>query len=280
MCLQIYDPDSGDYWADQPAITGLAFEPGFVWHVSVQPADSSSPSAWIATQIISRDQAAGKMSVTSPLLGDAFRSGSLLRGAVTLAPSDGRFFYRVYDAGGRLIGEGPIAVTTAEAGSGSFEGVIQFAEYEGPGRIEILDLYSPAGFIGESTSVDIYLGMELPPVSRPSAQVLGSRSLSIDWPSRYSISPPTLEIRGRVSISPFENTLGYHVFGADGRLLSEGSLMVQAELGQPGTFAGPVTIPLSYRGPARLVIFEASAADGLMVTSATLDLYLAGGSLP
>ncbi len=83
-----------------------------------------------------------------------------------------------------------------------------------------------------------------------------------------------------MSISPFENTLGYHVFGADGQLLSAGSVMVQAELGQPGTFDSLVAMPPTYRGPARLVVFEASAADGLNLTFATLDVFVAGGSLP
>ncbi|MCX6025193.1 MAG: hypothetical protein NTY23_02860 [Chloroflexi bacterium] len=280
MCLQIYDPASGEYWADQPGIRGLSYQPGFVWQVLVEQAGSPSPAAWTVTQVVAQEVAAGEVAVTSPHVGEAFRAGEAVRGKVSAAPSDRQLVYRVYDAGGTLIGQGPIAVTPADAGSGSFESVIQFAEYEGPGRIEILDLYSSAGFVGRSASVDLYLGMTVPPESRPSAQVLESRSIHIDSPARYSVAPPTFEVRGRVSLSPFENTLGYHVFGADGRLLNAGSLMVQAELGQPGTFASPIAAPASYRGPVRLLIFEGSAADGLILASATLDLFVDGGSLP
>ena len=280
MCLQIYDPTSHEYWADQPEIRGLSYQPGFVWQVLVEAAGGTSPTAWSVTQIVAQELAAGEIVITSPQVGDAFRAGDALHGTVTVAPSDGQLDYRVYDAGGTPIGEGPIAVTAAGAGSGTFETAIQFAEYEGPGRIELLHFYSTAGFIGESTSVDLYLGMAAPPESRPSALVLDSRNIHIESPARYSVSPAAFEVRGRVSLSPFENTLGYHVFGADGRLLHAGSLMVKAELGQPGIFASPVSAPASYRGPLRLVIFEGSAADGLVLASATLDLFVDGGSQP
>jgi hypothetical protein len=280
LCLQIYDPASGEYWADQPEIRGLSYQPGFVWQVIIEPGGGTSPAAWAVTQVVAQDLAAGEIVVTSPHVGDAFRAGDVVRGTVTVAPSDGQLVYRVYDAGGTLIGEGSIAVTSADAGSGSFESAIQFGEYEGPGRIEILDLFGSAGFVAGSTSVDLYLGMAAPPESRPSARVLESRGIFIDSPTRYSVSPPSFEVRGRVSLSPFENTLGYHVFGADGRLLNAGSLMVQAELGQPGIFTSPISSPASYRGPLRLVIFEGSAADGLVLASATLDLFVEGGALP
>ena len=280
LCLQIYDPASGEYWADQPGIRGLTYQPGFVWQVLVEQDGGSSPAAWRVTQIVAQDLAAGEIVVASPRVGEVFGGGDSLRGTVTVGPSDGRLVYRVYDAGGTLIGEGSIAVTPADAGFASFESAIQFAEYEGPGRIEILDLFGSAGFVGGSTSVDLYLGMTAPPESRPSARVLESRGIYIDSPARYSVSPPSFEVRGRVSLSPFENTLGYHVFGADGRLLNAGSLMVQAELGQPGIFAGPISAPASYHGPLRLVIFEGSAADGLILASATLDLFVDGGSRP
>ncbi len=280
LCLQIYDPASGEYWVDQPEIRGFSYQPGFVWQLLVEQAGGTTLAVWAVTQVVAQDLAAGEITVKWPHIGDAFRAGDVLRGTVTVAPSDGQLVYRVYDAGGTLIGEGPIAVSSSAAGWGSFESAIQFAEYEGPGRIEILDLYSPAGFVGGSISVDLYLGMTAPPESRPSALVLESRGITIDWPARYSVSSPSFEVRGRVSLSPFENTLGYHVFGADGRLLNAGSLMVQAELGQPGTFVSPISSPASYRGPLRLVIFEGSAADGLVLASATLDLFVAGGSLP
>jgi len=280
LCLQIYDPASGEYWADQPEIRGFSYQPGFVWQLLVEQAGATTPAAWAVTQVVAHDLAAGEITVKWPHIGDAFRAGDVLRGTVTVAPSDGQLVYRVYDAGGTLVGEGPIAVTSAAAGLGSFESAIQFAEYEGPGRIEILDLYSTARFVGESNSVDLYLGMTAPPESRPSALVVESRGIYINWPSPYSVSPPSFEVHGRVNLSPFENTLGYHVFGADGRLLSAGSLMVQAELGQPGIFASPISSPASYRGPLHLVIFESSAADGLVLASATLDLFAAGGSLP
>ncbi len=161
-CLQIYDPASGEYWADQPDLHGLVYEPGFVWHVAVQPADSPSPSAWTVAKVVSQERAAGTISVTAPILGDAFRSGDVLRGDVSVPPDSGQLLYRVYDAGGTLIGQGPIPVTPAAAGPSPFESVVQFSDYVGPGRIEILDPYTAAGFVGESASVDLYLGMAQP----------------------------------------------------------------------------------------------------------------------
>jgi hypothetical protein len=126
--------------------------------------------------------------------------------------------------------------------------------------------------------VDVYLGMAGPLESRPSAAVLEPRGIEIEAPLRYAIVAPSFEAKGKVRVSPFESTLGYHVIGSDGNLLSAGSLMVQAEMGQPGTFTGSIAMPPEYRGPARLLIFEGSAADGLILTWATLEVFAAGGA--
>jgi hypothetical protein len=201
-----------------------------------------------------------------------------LRGSVKVMPTDGQLVYRVFDAAGTLLGSGPITITPGEGAAGTFEVGIQFNDTEGPGRIEVLDLYGPVGFVGHATAVNVYLGLASPPESRPTPLVLEARAISIDSPASYAIVAPTFEVTGQVTVSPFESTLGYHVSRGDGNLLTAGSIQVQAEMGQPGTFTGSISLPDAYRGPARLVIFEGSAADGLILMSATLDFFVDSAS--
>lgn len=278
-CVQVYDPETGDYHVDQQSVPGLVYVAGYVWEVEVQETTWTTPVTWQLLQILSKDRAAGEIAIDEPRTGEAFPSGGVIRGTVKVTPADGQLVYRVYDAAGNLLGSGPISTVQGEGATGSFEGSIQFGTYQGPGRIEVLDLYGSVGFVGHATAVDVYLGMASPPESRPTALVLEGRTISIESPGSYSIAAPTFEVRGQVAISPFESTLGYHVLGSDGNLLSAGSLQVQAEMGQPGTFTGTISLPDAYRGPARVIIFEGSAADGLILASATLDVF-AGGAAP
>ncbi len=279
-CVQEYDPESGDYHVDRQGVRGLVYVTGYVWEVRVERIFEAATDTWQLSEIISKERAAGPISISEPQIGDAFSAGGVLRGAVKVTPADGQLVYRVYDAAGTLLGSGPISTTQGEGATGSFEAALQFDAYEGPGRIEVMDLYGPIGFVGYSTAVDVYLGMASPPESRPTPPVLEARSISIDAPTSYAIAAPTFEVKGHVAVSPFESTLGYHVFGGDGRLLTAGSLQVQAEMGQPGSFASSISLPEAYRGPARLVIFEGSAADGLILASATLDVFATGVAQP
>ncbi len=279
-CVQVYDAESGEYQVDQQSVPGLVYVNGYVWEVQVQETTWTTPVTWQLMQILSKERVAGEITITEPRAGGALPSDGVIHGAVKVTPADGQLAYRVYDAAGNLLGTGPISTVQGEGATGSFEGSIQFGAYQGPGRIEVMDLYGPVGFVGHATAVDVYLGMASPPETRPAPLALEGRTISIDRPDSYSIVTPTFEVRGQVTISPFESTLGYHVLGSDGNLLAAGSMQVQAEMGQPGTFSGSISLPETYRGPARLVIFEGSAADGLILASATLDVFATGVAQP
>jgi len=279
-CIQVYDPASGAYHVDLQGIPGFDYIPGYVWQLQVEEIVEAAPGSWQLSRIISQERAAGEITIRAPQVGDAFPSGGVLRGSVQVMPSDGQLVYRVFDAAGALLGSAPIGIISGEGTAGTFEASIRWNDYGGPGRIEVFDLYGPVGFVGHATAVDVYLGMASPPESRPTPLVLEARAMSIDSPASYAIVAPTFEVRGQVTISPFESTLGYHVLGGDGNLLAAGSIQVQAEMGQPGAFTGSISLPDSYRGPARLILFEGSAADGLILMSATLDVFVDSASGP
>ena len=91
------------------------------------------------------------------------------------------------------------------------------------------------------------------------------RVIQVDSPaSGTEISGPFV-IKGSVSISPFENTLGYTVFvtGAKDPVL-QASFVVQGDgLGGPGTFELPIDpAKINFKGPIRIEISDVSAADG------------------
>ncbi|GAB4484255.1 MAG: hypothetical protein OHK0031_08240 [Anaerolineales bacterium] len=102
------------------------------------------------------------------------------------------------------------------------------------------------------------------------------RQITISSPAPEASVGQQVVIRGGTSIGPFENTLVYRIYGADGAAVSEAAFSVQnAEIGQPATFELPLDFAaLGVSGRIRVEIAEMSAADGstLMLDSLYLNV--------
>lgn len=89
-------------------------------------------------------------------------------------------------------------------------------------------------------------------------------------------STSSIQVKGTVTISPFENNLGYHVFDAAGNELAVGPVTVTAvNPGEPGSF--DAVIPLngvSAGTMIRVEIRDLSAADGSLLALATVLLTI------
>jgi len=87
-----------------------------------------------------------------------------------------------------------------------------------------------------------------------------------------------VEVRGRVSVMPFEGNLRGRVYDAQGQVVGEAPIQAQpdteGELGGPGTFAGTIPFQVETSGPGRVEIAEISARDGSVVVSATAAVTL------
>ncbi len=114
------------------------------------------------------------------------------------------------------------------------------------------------------------------PETRPSPQVLEARQITITSPQPYATVDNPFKIQGTVKVSPFEATLAYVVYDGEGYPIGTGAIMVQAEMGQPGPFAGQILYLKGTTGAGRIEILERSAADGFVIGSTSLEVLFSG----
>ncbi len=112
----------------------------------------------------------------------------------------------------------------------------------------------------------------------PPTSTVPRRLIVIDTPvSGVTVTSP-LRVSGRVTVSPFEATLTYSVYDANGKLIGRGPIMVQAEMGQPGGFDGPITFNAPAGGSGRVEIAELSPKDGAPLVTASVDVTFAASA--
>lgn len=91
-------------------------------------------------------------------------------------------------------------------------------------------------------------------------------------------SPASLQLTGTVTVSPFENNLSYHVYGADGTELAAGPVPVSAAgsgLGTPGTFDTRVPLAgISAGATVRVEVRDLNAADGSLLAMDSVILTI------
>ena len=103
-----------------------------------------------------------------------------------------------------------------------------------------------------------------------------TRAIQIDTPTAGATAAATVTVQGRVTVAPFENNLTYRLLDAQGGLISQGPVPVQAEtLGGPGSFAAQIDLAAGpANSPFRLEIVDVSAADGSALALASVDLIV------
>lgn len=114
-----------------------------------------------------------------------------------------------------------------------------------------------------------------PPTQTPTSTAV-PREIRIDEPREGAAVTGTLRVRGWVSISPFENTLVVRILDADGLILLDEPILVDAEIGQPGTFDATLQFPVPASGSGALEVLEFSPLDGAVVASARIRITFAG----
>lgn len=101
-----------------------------------------------------------------------------------------------------------------------------------------------------------------------------ARTITIDTPTQNQVVANPIDVRGRVSITPFENNLVYRATNQSANLVDEGAVAVTGEQGKPGTFSVEIS-PVGQPGDRlRIDILDISAADSSILASASVDLVL------
>jgi len=100
------------------------------------------------------------------------------------------------------------------------------------------------------------------------------RSIKIESPANYTEAGASVEVKGSVSIVPFEDTLAYFIQDDTHHTIDQGS--IQVKTGGPG---GPATfdaiIDLSKSSPGliiHLAFQDVSAADGSILALGSVEL--------
>ncbi len=101
------------------------------------------------------------------------------------------------------------------------------------------------------------------------------RSITIQEPVNESKISSAVEVKGKFTISPFENKLAYRIFDAASKELAAGAISVQAQMGEPGVFDAVLdlsSIPTSQI--VRLEIQDLSGADGSLLAMDSVELVV------
>jgi len=90
------------------------------------------------------------------------------------------------------------------------------------------------------------------------------RSININSPAPWADVSSPFTVIGNVPISPFENTLAYHIYLADGTKVNDSSLLVSSGgMGTPGTFSQVFNLNMAgIKGWVIIQFVDVSAADG------------------
>jgi hypothetical protein len=102
------------------------------------------------------------------------------------------------------------------------------------------------------------------------------QKIVIDLPEQNSSVSGNIEVKGSMPQAPFENNLRYRFYDETGKVLNEGSFLVESEdVGKPATFDISLTAPASTSGSkVRLELAYLSAKDGSPVCLASVNLVV------
>lgn len=102
------------------------------------------------------------------------------------------------------------------------------------------------------------------------------RTITIDAPPNGAQASNTVQVRGKVAIAPFENTLAYRIYDVGGVELAAGAIDVTAtDLGAPGVFDSVIKLGNILSGAViRLEIQDISAKDSSLLAMDSVELVV------
>ena len=213
--------------------------------------------------------------VESPLPGATVASGVEVRGTTTMYPSGNGLAYLVYDARGGVIGMGTLAVDGFADSPGTFAAPIEFiAGAGGPGRIELVDVHQGDGSALARTTVLVVL--EAAPAREGTGRA--TPELVLEAPLSGATVGADIEVRGRISVMPFEKNLSYRIYNEAGTVVGASYITVEGDYDGPGTFAESIAITgTTAPGILRIEVGEGSVVDGSLIVSTSVEVWFAGG---
>lgn len=208
--------------------------------------------------------AARSIIIDTPVDGAVVRNPVELRGRVTVLPFENNLVYRIYDQGNTLLQEGAVTVDGGTGQGGTFAVPISISAAPSGGlRLEVVDIDQADGQVLARAAAAITLAPALP-----------TRSITLDAPAEGAIVSSPVELRGRVTVLPFENNLTYRVFAADNTSIGSGAITVVAAADGSGTFAVPIAINAAAGSTVRIEVQDVNVADGSLFAAAQVRVTL------
>lgn len=227
------------------------------------------------------------ITIEAPRPGDTISSPANVRGRTAFVPFEANLVYQVLDAGGTILGEGPITVQGELGQPGIFDASIEFdVPAPGPGQIVIIDDNEAGGAPFATATVEVNLTDSQTPVGTaevlptatldPATPESARQTITIESPAPGTQVGSPVVITGRTTQFPFDGDLGYRIIGADNRQLGIGTLPVVGNPGEPTAFNASITFQLpASGGPITVEVFDQNAATGAVVASSSLPLTVA-----
>jgi LysM repeat protein len=108
-----------------------------------------------------------------------------------------------------------------------------------------------------------------------------ARTIKITAPSNGQAICSPVTTGGSVTLTPFEATLRGRVYNAQGVVVGETAIHVNAEAGQPGNFSGQITFDttrVTGASAGRVELADLSAKDGSVLASASAPVTFSCGN--
>jgi heat shock protein HslJ len=120
-------------------------------------------------------------------------------------------------------------------------------------------------------------GAAATPAPAPTPTPGGARTITITSPPPgYVVRSSPVTVSGTTNYYPFEGNLSYQVLNTSGQQIGTGSIQVQGNIGEPGSFSAPVAFTMPATASLITIqIYERDQSSGQIIASASLSLQAA-----
>jgi pimeloyl-ACP methyl ester carboxylesterase len=215
--------------------------------------------------------AAQTIVLTSPSANADVTSPVSVSGITAKTPFENNLVYRIFNGENLIIAEGPINVKGELGQPGAFNAALTFTVTQRTaGRIEVVDIDVATGDAFATAAVSV----TLTPLNLEAQRV--PILITISAPVANTVVTSPLNIKGGISLTPFENNLAYRIIDASGAEIGSGPITTVGELGKPATFDATITFTPSLSGTGRLFVEDINEAGGPPFATAAIDLQFIG----
>lgn len=205
-----------------------------------------------------------QIAIDSPPPGTLVGSPVVLTGRVARVPSGGALAYRVVTASGQDVGSGPVPVSGAATGSGTFNVSLNFALPPNGGdlRVELVDR-AAEGTVVASAALGLYVQSQ-------------SQTITINTPPPQTQVGSPVVLTGQLARTPFQNRLDYIVTNSSRQQIGGGVFDVAGVPGRPTGFTGSLNFSPPLNGDTITVqVYDQDTTTGAIVASQTINLTVA-----